>query len=851
MRTIREFTIVPTLPPELEPLRLIAFNLWWSWSHDAIALFRRLDRELWARTEHNPVRMLGLVDQARLQWCAEDESFIFHMERVARALEVYMSDLPWFEKTQDSAQEIRIGYFSAEYGLATALPIYSGGLGVLAGDHLKAASDLGLPLVAVGLLYRQGYFRQYLNADGWQQERYPDFDFYNCPIEKLRQPDGTPWTTCVKIGGRDVVARIWLAQVGRVPLYLLDTNHKDNAPVDRELTARLYGGDLDMRIRQEILLGIGGYRALVNLGIEPTVCHMNEGHSAFLALERARLAMERHGLDFLAAREATAPGNVFTTHTPVPAGNDRFPADLVMHHFKDYAATLHLEREDFLALGRENPEDSGESYCMTVLAIKMAERFNGVSKLHGHVSRRMWQGLWPELPQDEIPIQAITNGVHTKTWISEDMASLLDRYLGPRWGAGAEARGVWKQVHEIPDEELWRTHERRRERLVAFARRRLRAQLESRGAARREVRLAEEVLNPEALTIGFARRFAPYKRATLLLRDRERLIRILGDRDRPVQLIIAGKAHPHDNEGKSLLREIVHAVRDGVLRRRVVFLEDYDMAMARYMLQGVDVWLNTPRRPLEASGTSGMKAAVNGALNMSVLDGWWCEAYDPRVGWAIGGGEEYKDIHLQDEVESNAAYDMLEKEIVPLFYDRPSDDLPRKWVHLIKDSMSAICPNFSTNRMVGDYLERAYRPAHLRRERLVADSFARARALSLWKERVRNNWARVGFEKTEVTSDMDLHVGDEMKVTATVTLGGLEPEDVSVELYVGQLAPDDKMADGHAVRMEERAREEGGRFRFEGTISCRASGRHGLALRIMPRHEDLSNPYGLNMVKWA
>jgi starch phosphorylase len=851
MRNIRKFTVVPALPPRLEPLRRIAFNLWWSWDADAIALFRRLDRELWSRCGQNPVHMLGLIAQEHLERRQEDDGFVAHMERVAQALDDYMAETTWYDRWHGHEKSMKVAYFSAEYGVAESLPIYSGGLGVLAGDHLKSASDLGLPLVGVGLLYRQGYFRQYLNADGWQQERFPELDFYNMPIEKVRQPDGEPLRIQVQIGERTVTARIWRAQVGRVPLYLLDTNIEANDPRDREITARLYGGDLDMRIRQELLLGIGGLRALYALGIEPTVCHMNEGHSAFMALERARMLMHEDGVSFEDAQEATATGNVFTTHTPVPAGNDRFPPSLVRRYFEGYRQELGLSWDEFLGLGRENPANHDESFCMTVLAIKMADRSNGVSKLHGVVSRDMWKAIWPDLPVYEVPIYSITNGVHTKSWISGEMAQLLDRYLGPRWTRDPHDSSVWKRIDEIPSEELWRTHERRRERLVAFARRRLREQLGRRGSSPRELRLADEVLDPEALTIGFARRFAPYKRAVLLFRDVERLIRILSNRERPVQFLFAGKAHPADDRGKEFIRQIVHLIREGPLRRRVVFIEDYDIEIARYLVQGVDVWLNTPRRPLEASGTSGMKAAANGALNMSVLDGWWCEAYTGEVGWSIGQGEEYEDLEHQDDVESNAAYDLLEKEIIPLFYERSGDALPRKWIDRVKASMRSICPYFNTNRMVGDYAERCYRPAHRRAQALLADDLARARSLTEWKRRVRDNWGAIRIERVSDESERTMHVGDELRIHADVRLGGLSPEDVAVELYAGRLGPDDQMVEGHATRMQANGAHGDGLYTFEGVLSCRASGRHGYTVRILPRHEDLSHPYEMYVVKWA
>ncbi|HTU02341.1 MAG TPA: alpha-glucan family phosphorylase, partial [Candidatus Sulfotelmatobacter sp.] len=606
------FTVVPKLPERLRDLVRIAMNLWWTWDPEAIDLLRRLEPRslLWERCYGNPIRMLGLVSQERLTELAADESFLATLDRVSSRLTSYLDRPTWFAQAHAGAG-LGVAYFCAEFGIVEGLRFYSGGLGVLAGDHLKASSDLGIPLVAVGLLYRRGYFRQYLNADGWQQEQYPEADFYNLPLILERRADGTPVRVEIEYPGRQAQVQIWRAQVGRIPLYLLDADLETNRPEDRAVTGYLYGGDRDMRIRQEILLGVGGLRALAALGLEPTVCHMNEGHAAFLALERIRQVMDRHRASFTEAREVVAASNVFTTHTPVPAGIDVFPADLMDRYFGAIWPRLGLDRDSFLRLGRQNPQDPNEPFSMAVLAIRLSTAINGVSQLHGRVSRRMWGRLWPDVPVDDLPIGAITNGVHVRGWLSQDMAGLFDAYLGPRWVSHPADHSVWERVDNIPDAELWRTHERRRERLVAFARRRLRMQLEQRGAPPAERELADEVLDPKALTIGFARRFATYKRATLLFRDPERLARILSNPERPVQLILAGKAHPADQEGKDFIRQIIHFARRPEFRHRLVFLEDYDIKVGRYLYQGVDVWLNTPRRPLEASGTSGMKATAN------------------------------------------------------------------------------------------------------------------------------------------------------------------------------------------------------------------------------------------------
>ena len=853
MKPIRTFNIVPSLPAPLEPLRDLALNLRWAWNHETIELFRRLDSDLWEVTGHNPVLMLGTIDQEKLAAAATDVGFLAHLERVSQDLESYItSGSDWFSRTHGVVDGPLFVYFSAEFGVTECLSIFAGGLGVLAGDHLKSASDLGVPLVGVGLLYQQGYLRQYLNEAGWQQEVYEDNDFPNLPLTLERRPDGAPLTIEIGYPGRTVTARVWHVQVGRVALYLLDTNIPANRTDDRGITHQLYGGGLEMRIEQEILLGIGGYRALEALGLEPTVYHVNEGHAAFLTLERVRRLMETHGLSFAEVREAASSGIVFTTHTPVAAGHDYFPPDLMSRYFADYARSLGLSFQDFLALGRKNPADQGEDFCMTVLAFRMSARSNGVARLHGQVSQRMWQGLWPGVPEDEVPIVHITNGVHFPSWISQDMKELYDRYLGPLWRDEPADQSVWQRAERIAAEELWRTHERRRERLVAFARRRLRAQLERRGASQAQVEAADEVLDPEALTIGFARRFAPYKRATLLLRDAERLARILADSDRPVQVIFGGKAHPRNDPGKELIRQIVDLARQERFRRNVVFLEDYDMAVARYMVQGVDVWLNTPLRPREASGTSGMKAVANGGLSLSVLDGWWDEAYQPEVGWAIGRGETYDDREYQDQVEAEALYDLLERDVVPLFYDRDINGLPRRWIARMKLSIEALCHFFNTHRMVQEYTEQFYLPGAELYERVTADEMAGAKALAAWKTRVQSGWSQVRVEEVETESFRELQVGDKFDARARVHLGSLTPEDVRVELYLGRVDADDNLEEAEATPMQPVGSDKAGSHLFEArSVTCFASGRHGYTIRVLPYHPDLTTLFLPGMIVWA
>jgi starch phosphorylase len=850
-RPIRTFTVLPHLPERLQALQKLAYNMWWCWNHDAVSLFRRIDDDCFEKVENSPVKLLGAVDQARYDQLLEDDGFLAHMDRVDESLNNYMTSTTWFQDTYGSTTGFRVAYFSAEFGIHESIPIYSGGLGVLAGDHLKAASDVGVPLVGVGLMYREGYFRQYLNIDGWQQERYPENDFFNLPLIPETMPDGSPLLVDVAFPGRTVYARIWRIQVGRIPLYLLDTNIPKNNPEDRNITAQLYAGDSDLRVRQEMILGVGGIRALHALDKAPTVCHMNEGHSAFSGIERIRMLMQEQGLDFAAAREAVAAGACFTTHTPVPAGNDVFPSQLVEHYFSGYLPQLKIDRGEFLGLGRQNPKDDNEAFCMTVLAIRLANTTNGVSRLHGTVSRRMWKNIWPGVPEAEVPILFITNGVHTRSWLALEMAQLYDRYLRIQWEDRPTDHAIWKKVDNIPNAELWRTHERRRERLVAFARRRLKAQLRRRGAPPAEIARADEVLDPEALTIGFARRFATYKRGTLIFRNLDRLSNIINNKERPVQIMFAGKAHPRDHGGKELIAEILHIARRPEFRRRIVFIEDYDINIARYLVQGIDVWLNNPRRPLEASGTSGMKVCCNGGLNMSILDGWWVEGFDQDNGWAIGAGEEYTDLPYQDDVESRAIYDLLEQEIVPLFYTRSSDGIPRGWVTAMKRSMATICPFFNTNRMIQEYVEKCYLPSFQRFSRLGDESWKKAGDLARWRQRLVQGWQQIRVESIESNGADPMHVGSELAVKARINLGSFAPDDVDVHLFHGVVDSLGEIPDPKTAPMTPSGGRDGNSWLFQGTIMCRSSGQHGYAVRVLPRHADLANLFEPGLIAWS
>ena len=680
---VKQLLVLPKLPERIKALQELANNLWYSWNWEFTKLFIRLDPDMWERCYQNPVEMLSRLPQATLQRAANDEAFVVTLERVYEKFQSYLKLKKWFEVKYGDYAANKAAYFSLEYGLDTGLPVYSGGLGVLSGDTLKSASDLGLPVVAVGLLYRYGYFRQFLSKDGWQQERYEENDWYHMPVELVKNENDEPLKVSITLDNVPVQIQVWKVSVGEIPLYLLDTNISENSSQAREITSVLYGGDKNMRVRQEIVLGVGGVRALDALGIDPLIYHMNEGHSWFLTLERLRRLMQG-GLSFREAQQYIWSTTVFTTHTPVPAGNEQFDPVLIHRYLGEMIKELGISWKEFLAMGRVNPENESEPFGMTVSALRSSAFCNGVSELHGNVSREMWRNIWPNLPKEEVPIKSITNGVHTSSWISHHMNELYETYFGPRYIENPGAPDIWERVHTIPDVELWRVHNKRRERLVFFARKRLRQQLVRRGAPRTEIQQADQLLNAQILTVGFARRFSTYKRGNLLFQDVDRLEKMINNSKCPVQIILSGKAHPLDNPGKEIIKEIVNQAGSDRFRNRIVFLEDYDINVARYLVQGADIWLNTPRRPQEASGTSGMKAALNGSLNVSVLDGWWVEGYSDETGFKIGNGEEYENVENQDKLESEALYNVMEREVIPLFYDRNENDLPMGWVAKMK-----------------------------------------------------------------------------------------------------------------------------------------------------------------------
>jgi starch phosphorylase len=843
IQPIREFLVRPALPDSLNRMTELAYNLLWSWEPLVRALFRRLDPPLWRECGYNPVLMLGRVSQATLQRAGSDPRYLSLYRAACEAYDARVKKAP------PAADGKLIAYFSAEYGLTECLPIYSGGLGILSGDHLKSASDQDYPLIGLGLLYQQGYFRQMLNPDGWQQERYPMNDFYTLPLMPVKDAAGQDLKVTVKLPTGNVYIQVWKIEVGRIRLYLLDTNIPENVlPQDRDITDSLYGGDIDTRMRQEIVLGVGGMRALTAMGLKPTVFHMNEGHSAFLALEQIRLFMRDRKLSFEEGLTAARASNVFTTHTPVPAGIDLFDPGLMYHYFSEYCAEVGVDFQHLMALGRRNIYDRDERFSMAVLALNTSSYRNAVSRLHRQVSQEMFHDMWPQLPVWEVPVTSVTNGVHVPSWLNGDLAALYDQYLQPDWRDRFNEPAIWEQVREIPDEELLDVHRRRKRRLVTFVRERQHASALRRQASAAEVRRASDVLDPNAFTIGFARRFATYKRATLLFRDVERLKRILLNRDMPVQLVIAGKAHPKDHPGKSYIREVVQFSRDPDLWKHVVFVEDYDMKVAREMVQGVDLWLNNPRRGEEACGTSGMKAAINGVLNLSILDGWFDEAYEQSGGWAIGDREPYSED--QDGLHASAIYYLLENEIVPTFYER-REQTPREWMRRVKQSLMYITPQFDCRRMVHDYMTELYDPAHLQHVRLRQSDYNLVRDKARWDTRIREVWDRVRFVEAGVGPTGSVISGRPVPVRAAVDLAGLTPEDVRVEVVMGRVDSNGNLEETEVMVLPP-LEQQGAVAIFGKDIVPERTGRLGYALRVSPNHFDdpLTRPC-TSLLKWS
>ncbi len=849
MKPLHSFIVTASLPPEIEQLKELAYNYWWCWNSDAKELFNRMDRTLWEEVHHNPIMLINKLGPERLEELSRQTDFTSFLHYVHEKFQSYMESSSWFSEMTDTGSA-KIAYFSPEYGINESFPNYSGGLGILSGDHLKSSSDLGLPLVGVGLLYQQGYFRQRLNHSGWQNEIYKYNDFFSLPIVLMRDGTGSPIVIDVDLPLGKAFAQIWKLQLGTVSLFLLDTNIDINGiEMYRDITDQLYGGDRETRIQQEMILGIGGMRALEKIGIEPEVIHINEGHAAFALLERTRIFMQKYSLDFRTAKQITRGSSVFTTHTPVPAGNETFRQDRMDNYFRNYPGMLGLSREEFLELGHEGKYNNEEKFSMTVLGLRLTSYHNGVSKLHGEVSRNMWQRIWKCFPTNEIPIGHVTNGIHTQTWVSREFTQLFDRYLSPTWRIDTDNPDIWEGVDNIPSEELYREKQRRRVRLVLYVReylsKRPKSYLNS-----EQLNQINEFLNTDALTIGFARRFATYKRAQLLFSDMEKLTAILKNIDSPVQIIIAGKAHPHDIAGKEVIQSIIQKVKDYGLERHVVFLEDYDMVIARLMVKGCDIWLNTPVRPMEASGTSGMKAALNGTLNLSILDGWWDEAFNGLNGFAIGNGQEYGSQEEQNNIESGDIYDILENTIIPMFYDRSRTGVPQKWVNYMKNCIKTIAPEFSTTRMIRDYATKYYIPALANFREFSAENADKARELRTWKDKIKSNWERVEVIDASIIGNGEVFVGKEIKVSAVVALGDLSPDDVLVQVYYGSIDSHGNISDAEYSRLE-RVNSQNDYHHFEGIYVCPGTGMQGFTIRVLPTHPLIVEPASMYLCAWA
>src|SRR6266513_1657207 len=850
MPNFQTYNVTPILPPALEPLREMSFNLWWTWEPDARRLFRHLDHELWARTNHNPIRMLQLSRQSRLEELAQDKNFTRELKQVFEEFEKYLGRHDTYGKTgAGGAIKNPIAYFSAEFGFHESIPNYSGGLGILAGDHCKSASDLDLNFVAIGLLYRHGYFRQQIDKDGVQAAINLNQNFYHLPIREARRGE-MKLLISVLILDREVFARVWELRVGRVNVYLLDTDIPENNPEDRRITAELYGGDLEMRMRQEIVLGIGGVKALKALVIDPEAFHMKEGHSAFLALERIRRKVVEKKLEFYSALQIVASANIFTTHTPVPAGNDSFPREMMREYFGDFAKELGIPFDELFSFGQTRV-DRSDPFSMTILALRMSRHSNGVSKLHGEVSRSLWRDVWNGSPAHEVPITSVTNGIHTKTWMAPEFSALYRKYLG-EWDEHITEPEFWRGVSDIPDAELWETHQQLKHRLVEFVRERVRIRRERIGDSPEAIRNVNQILDPEILTIGFARRFATYKRGALLFSDKERLHRLLNDTTRPVQFIFAGKAHPRDEAGKALIQEVYKFSREAGFENRVVFLEDYDSYIARRLVQGVDLWLNNPLRPMEASGTSGMKCSPNGGINLSVLDGWWHEGFNGINGWAIAAEVNDGTVEFQSAVDANSLYQLLENQIIPLYYAKPDGKLPLAWLQLMRESIRSVTPVFNTHRMVKEYTEQLYIPAAKSYENFSRDGCGAATHLSQWKTQIRKDWPEVKISDVQIGNKdrQNILVGESLQVSAHVHLGDVDPNHVRVEAYHGE-ADNGGIKNPSVSILNASGRNGDGSYLYQGSVPASESGAYGFSVRVLPTHPNLMQSHELRLIAWS
>ncbi len=850
MNHLQTFQVFPYIPESLTFLEKLVNNLWWCWNLDAIELFRRINPKLWDESGRNPLVLSTLVEQKTLDTLSVDASFLSQMEQVRQQFEDRVTKPLEASALQPDGGKNVIAYFSMEFGIHESLPLSAGGLGILAGDHLKASSDLGQPLVGVGLFYRNGYFYQFLNHDGWQQEEYPETDLNKLPIYSVKDESGQDLMITLTGPDGPISLRVWKIMVGRIPLYLLDTNIKENPPAIRDINSRLYHSEARVRLAQEVILGIGGMRALTAMGYQVVTCHLNEGHCSFSNIERLAQIRRRFGVDLKTAIEINARTSIFTTHTPVLAAHDEFPADQVRPYLAPFEQDLGLPADELLTWGQINACQTDNPFSMFVLGLHLTQYRNGVSRLHGSVARKMWSFVWPGLPEEEIPIRHITNGVHIASWISIENSRLFERYLGRDWAMKTWNTDLVKRVDDIYDEELWRSHEMSRSRLIRSCRKRMLRQYGRRNAPKYVMKEAQSVLDDDVLTIAFARRFATYKRSNLLLNDMERFEAILKNEERPVQFIFAGKAHPMDNEGKKLIQQIVQLARHPQYRHKILFIEDYDIDIARHLIQGADVWLNTPRRPLEACGTSGMKAAANGVLNLSILDGWWCEGYSLQTGWAIGTEEDFNDPAYQDAVESHALYNVLENDVIPCFYNRESGGLPLRWLNMMRASMQMALASFCAQKMVSRYNETFYESAVSNYDALTRASAEEAIHLTAVHDRLREKWSALSIEPPVRKDKAQLRVGQSLTLSTIVSLGELTPEEVDVEIFYGRVKTLENLTEGKARSMTVRENLGHGVYRYECDLPCELAGRFGYTARVTPKADSFIK-FTPGLITWA
>ena len=851
MYIFNRITVNPQLPARIGKLSEIANNLWWSWNTEFLRLFQKIDRDLWESSDKNPVKFLKNVSQEKLEEATKNNDFIKEYDKVVDNFEAYInSKNTWFSKEFPKNKNDLIAYFSAEYGLDQTIPIYSGGLGILSGDHLKSASDLGIPLVAVGLLYKNGYFHQKINGRGEQETEYHNIDLYDLPINPVKNEKGEDLIIYVKFPKRRLYLKVWQINVGRVKLYLLDSDIEKNNEEDRDVTLRLYGGDQEMRIRQEVVLGMAGVNLLKTLGLKPTVYHMNEGHSAFLNLEIIKDIIEEKQVTFEVAKDIASSKTVFTTHTPVPAGNDIFPTDLVEKYFKDFWGRLGLSKEEFLRLGMKPSAELQPGFNMGILALKIAGKKNGVSKLHGAVSRELFGDVWPEIAANESPITYVTNGIHTCSWLSPRLKELYNKYLRPYWQDSMFEDETWKKVSDIPNKELWDAHQNRKEKLFELVRKSTVERLRRCNYSYDEINDIVSKLNPNALTIGFARRFATYKRAVLIFKDLERITQILNNQDRPVQLIFAGKAHPKDKEGQDLIKYIHEISMMPQFKGKIFLLENYNIEMSRYLISGVDVWLNNPRRPMEASGTSGQKASVNGVINFSVLDGWWAEGYNQYNGWTIGTNAEYNSYEEQDRADSESMYYTLENKIVPMYYEKGKDGLSTRWLEMMKNSIISTGGKYSTARMLVDYTKQLYIPLCNLTNKYYTD-INNVAEYNTWKHNLFLNWKDVKISQVNNLDNITIDAGNNIEVKCEVELPNIDKDSIDVEVYYGKILDNGVVENVSIIPMTLESEDEASKkYYYTAKIELTTGGNYGYTFRIMPKHEMLLEPTNLNLIKW-